>query len=348
MFLSKLLSPPHMNATRSVIPPFLPVFIHLQSMNQTKRPDSEIIKDEFWDVALTGHEIPRFQNDDDDDSSSESSSEDISTKRTLYRLDCTSGPPFRVSLSSLAPKSGIWSPLGSDVWYGSALLTAFLFAKEDRQTSKRLHRFLVANILERTSEFNVLELGSGAVGLSGLAIGWMLRYHPAVTRQRNQKTRIRVVLTDNDDNVLWQLKRNVDYNLQSFEKDPEWTSKNIQYCVEYLDWSKPSPDLSQVQLVIGSELVYNNETAQACAQVVCSLMKQNPHVLIIIIQVSDRDGWSNMFIPRLRQHDNLVVKESVLSDPFLHERASELVPFGGTLNRDDYSLCYIYSNQTTF
>lgn len=107
-------------------------------------------------------------------------------------------------------------------------------------------------------------------------------------------------------------------------------------------------ELSSLQLVIGSELVYNNVTAHACTDMIYSIVERNPSILIIIIQISDRDGWSNIFIPRLRQNDQLIVEEITLLDSMLHERASKLVPFGGTLNREDYTLCYIYSNQTVF
>lgn len=322
-------------------------------MNQTKHLESNTTGDEFWDVALEAHGNTIWQTNNNDDTDSDCSDEHswIATRRTNYRLDCPSSPPFHVYLSPLAPKSGIWSPLGSDIWYGSALLTAFLFTDQQNQTAERLHRFLNANITisETTNEFSVLELGSGAVGLTGLAVGWMLRYHPIITLQQNQKCRIRVTLTDNDEEVLRQLKQNVDYNVDTWHEDSSWASENennTHYFVDYLDWNEPSPFLSH--LVIGSELVYNDETAQACAEVVCSLVDQNPHLLIVIIQVSDRDGWGNVFIPRLQSQDKLVVVESVLSDPLLHERASKLVRFGGTLHRDDYSLCYIYSNQTLF
>ena len=321
-------------------------------MKQTKHNESDPIRDEFWDIALAAQGNTTRQTNHDNDESDRDSSEEhvaITSKRASYRVDCPSGPPFRVYLSPLPPKSGIWSPLGSDIWYGSALLTAFLFTQEDDPTAERLHRYLNANIRsETTSEFNVLELGSGAVGLTGLAVGWMLRHHPAIMRQHNQTRRIRVTLSDNDEDVVRQLKRNVDHNLESWQKDSSWESTNISYVVKYLDWKEPSPLLSQVQLAIGSELVYNDETAEACAEVVCSLVDQNPHILVVIIQVSDRDGWRNSFIPRLQNHDNLVVMESVLSDPCLHERASNLVRFGGTLNREDYSLCYIYSAQTSY
>ena len=287
----------------------------------------------------------------DTDSDFSSSSDAIPTRSTYYCLNVTSCPPFHVYLSPLAPMTGIWSPLGSDVWYGSALLTAFLCTKGvDNPIAQRLQRFLQANLSENTrSQFHVVELGSGAVGLSGLAVGYMLRYRP-IRQQNHHQCRIRVTLTDNDEHVLRQLRQNVDNNVKSSQSqhNPSWEDDNIHYFVDYLDWNEPSPLLSQTQLVIGSELVYNNETAQACAKIVCSLIDQNPHILIVIIQVSDRDGWRNTFIPRLQSQDHLVNVESVLSDPFLHERASQLVRFGGTLSRDDYSLCYIYTDQTSF
>jgi hypothetical protein len=319
-------------------------------MNASESVNMDTAHDEFWDIALETHgttSLPAHVDDASNSSSEDHSS--ITTKRITYRLDGPSRPPFRVSLSPLAPKSGIWSPLGSDIWYGSALLTAFLLTEEDHPTAEPLHRFLSNNLAsEPMSEFRVLELGSGAVGLTGLAVGWVLRYHPAHTSKDRSTRRIRVILTDNEEDVLRQLRLNIDHNVDSIQHDPSTTRESIHYSVKYLDWHEPSPLLSPVHLVVGSELVYNNETAKACFEVVCSLIDQNPHVLILIIQVSDRDGWRNLFIPGLRQRDNLVVVERVLSDPLLHERAARLVRFGGTLNREDYSLCYIHSDQVSF
>ncbi|GAX14277.1 hypothetical protein FisN_1Hu472 [Fistulifera solaris] len=319
-------------------------------MDASEFATTDTAHDEFWDIALETHGTASLTAHVDDASSS--SSEDhsfITTTRITYRLECPSRPPFRVSLSPLAPKSGIWSPLGSDIWYGSALLTAFLFTEEDHPAAERLHRFLKTNLAsEIMREFSVLELGSGAVGLTGLAAGWMLRYHPTITSEDGLTRPIRIILTDNDEDVLRQLRQNIDHNIDAVQHTPSTTRQSINYSVEYLDWHEPSPLLSPVQFVVGSELVYNNETAKACFEVVCSLIDQNPHVLILIIQVSDRDGWRNRFIPGLQQRDNVVVVESVLSDPLLHERAASLVRFGGTLNREDYSLCYVYNDQMSF
>ena len=108
------------------------------------------------------------------------------------------------------------------------------------------------------------------------------------------------------------------------------------------DHDKEGPHL---QLVVGSELIYSAETARACAHVVESILVWNPDVLLVFVQVADRDGWSNVFLPTVRGIEGACVKEMPIMDAEIHEKASQLIQHGGTLDRFDFALCTI-SNKT--
>ena len=117
---------------------------------------------------------------------------------------------------------------------------------------------------------------------------------------------------------------------------------------QHLDWNDYSSHqhTSSLQLVIGSELVYSQETAHACAQVVLSILHQHPDVLVFILQVTDRDGWKNVFLPALRGHADIKVVEEPMEDFSLHQVGSQLIPPGGTLDRFAFGGCFIFSKSS--
>jgi hypothetical protein len=101
-----------------------------------------------------------------------------------------------------------------------------------------------------------------------------------------------------------------------------------------------------LQLVVGSELVYTPETARACAKSVTFLLERYPRLLVLIIQVIHRDGWSNAFLPLLRDQTNFVIHEECIPVD-CDTMARDLIPTGGTLDRFDFGACYIYRSDAT-
>jgi len=276
-------------------------------------------EDEFWKVALENEEsdCPLSTGSDRHD--------DIHARPALYHLPISERESVLLRLSSLPMDDGIWSPLGAQAWYGSALLSAILLLKDGR-----IHKHL-----DLCKNVNVLELGSGAVGLSGLAMALVL----------GQKLGDHhLYLTDNEPSVLHQLQANVSSNVERISKEhPHLILPHIS--VEYLDWHSIDESLlpDQLQLVIGSELIYTFETAEACANCVELLLTRHSQVLIAIVQVTDRDGWENIFLPRIRQRKGVSVEiESINWD--WNDVACRMIRHGGTFDRFDFVLCYIYKH----
>jgi hypothetical protein len=314
--------------------------------------------DEFWQVALEGSGVENnifvgehdASEEEDDDAGEPCRSTEI-----VHRLEFPDYPSLSLRLRSLPLSQCIRSPLGAQAWYGSALLTALLLS--DATAGARIHQHL-ESFSSSEQCVSALELGSGAVGLSSLALGWMLKHRPK--GRSCQKQDDRIVLTDNDNHVLQQLRENIKFNIERIE--PQSVSTMPKYQVEHLDWNdgynrkalfrnsslhthgnetEPSFPSASLQLVVGSELVYTTETARACAHVVRSILDQNPNVLIAIVQVADRDGWDDIFLPTLRQAEGVCVEDMFLVDAVLHERASRLIRHGGTMDRFGFALCYI-------
>ena len=307
-------------------------------------------EDEFWQVALldASDRRPAVRRDDDTDATSEGGCDTtgLPSHTTTVRLEFPDFPPLSLSLSSLPLNDGVWSPLGAQAWYGSALLASILLSPSPGP-SNPVHgpSIRIQQHLQAQPHVSALELGSGAVGLSGFALGWMLTHR---TRNVPGERCDCVVLTDNDPDVLRQLQLNVSCNIKNMRKSILNAWKRLpEYRVETLDWKHgynsnilhdPSDSL---QLVIGSELIYTLETAKACAQVVKSILKHNANALVVIVQVADRDGWSNVFVPTMRETEGVAVEEMPLTDALLHENASRLVRHGGTLDRFDFTICLI-------
>ena len=119
--------------------------------------------------------------------------------------------------------------------------------------------------------------------------------------------------------------------------------------VDAWDWNEELPAsgslCDDVVLVIGSKLVYTQETAEACVQLLLRLRNNHPAVEIWIVQVTDRLGWWDIVVPTL-ENNHVVVK----SIPILlqhHEMASTMVPMGGTLDRHVYGAFCIHQTMTS-
>jgi hypothetical protein len=270
-----------------------------------------------------------------------------------YRIS-VAGSLYNLRLSGLS--AGISSPLGAQAWYGSALLSALLLLSPTPELAEALSSF-------RASPLIALELGSGAVGLSGLTLACVLGHHsnnstkylndsnndPTLDDEPGPST-TRVVLTDNDTLVLRQLKANVQSAKQQFaENYPELVLPEVE--VRSLDWNDAKavsaavgtgPATNAVRLVIGSELVYTAENARACADTVLTILRDNPRALVVVVQVTDRAGWNTVFVPALAEAEGIRIRTDV-ADVHLHDLASTLVPMGGTMDPFDFGVCYISS-----
>jgi predicted nicotinamide N-methyase len=279
-------------------------------------------QDEFWKVALYSGERDVFVQNESDD---EGDYNVAGVKVSSYELSL---PERKVSLklSPLPLTDGIWSPLGANAWYASALLAAILLQPEESRIQKHLDKVPDQNI-------SCLELGSGAVGLSAMALGLMLSQRQGMHR---------VCLTDNVKHVLNHLKSNVETNVARIQSEHHQIVLPT-FSVQMLDWNEgySSDAFEQLHLVVGSELVYTKETAEACASVVRSLLREHPDLLILIVQITDRDGWNNVFLPTLLLDSNILM-EVTITDASLHETASQMIRQGGALDHfNDFGACYI-------
>jgi predicted nicotinamide N-methyase len=282
--------------------------------------------DDFWTIALSGdgEAPPKSERGGDGEHENENSFVDdvLQVARGLKTYSLPDG--IVLNGSSLPQTEGIWSPLGAQVWHASSLLACYLIS----------HRAALFEQVKSDDHVTVLEIGSGAVGLSGMALA-------AVFESSNRSAS--VLLTDlPEDGILKNLQNNVNRN-----KSSSFPSIDVQ--VQPLDWgdyinATSVPSLPQLDLVIGSELIYTEETARSCAAVVTHLLqKNNPKLLIVILQVTDRPGFETHFLPLL--HD-LHVRIQQPLDAELHEAASLLVASAGdklvgTLDRCAYGLCWI-------
>ena len=238
--------------------------------------------------------------------------------------------------------------------YGSALLSAYITKcksatnirnmddNEDcrsRTVSKNpLHRRLLA---ADTTPLTVLELGSGAVGISGLCMAWYL----AQTTRKTQ--RHVVILSDNETECLRQLQRNVQNNSHIYQYQE---GEAIVDCrVQQIYWGQTATTMQStwnaflnvdcVDIILGSELVYTPETAAACRDCLVSLTRQYPRALVCIVQIVDREGWQNIFLPGLRDAGLYIREEAV--DVECDAAAHAMMKRGGSLDRFDFGICYM-------
>lgn len=235
-----------------------------------------------------------------------------------------------LTVSSLEENEGVMSPLGSQVWHSASLLVGYLILHAD-------------SLFKSTNTDHVkrcLELGSGAVGLSGMTLAAVL--------SRMYPSRAEVLLTDleSETGVLKRLEENVQRNMRMFP--------NVAVNVQALDWNDfTSMDretlsesrLQPFDLVVGSELIYTEDTAVACASILTHLLHNNPNLLVLIIQVTDRPGFETHFLPLLQKEFSVRVEQPLDSE--LYDVASGIVVgvgdqlMGGTLDRFAYGACWI-------
>ena len=342
-------------------------------------------EDPFWEIALNYDGIrEQVANDvfdnhyDDGDSDSDSDGEEdhaLSGKRKTYHLPNSS---VSLELAPLVSDDGVWSPVGDHAWYSSALLACLILqgtAKMNEEddgcncncnndsassgdNQRRISDDSTSRILPdqhgADNEIRILELGSGAIGLSGIS------FAVALAQRQDLFPSWTVSLTDNDNSLLKQLEANVRSNIISENlvlsspddsTDTESSgSKNIQ--VEYLDWdlgcdgdndedenvdekfNKNSNQewLLSANIVIGSEVVYTGDTAHAFLKILMTLLDRNPAVQIWIVQVTDRYGWREIVIPALESDKTINIEHIPLTYD-IHEIASTMIPMGRALDQ---------------
>ena len=296
-------------------------------------------EDSFWKIALEDHGGGTLSVKENDSSE----------QTSIFTL--TLPPPFGTVQWHLTPlpesegaAEGSVRPLGAQAWYGSALLSALLLDLPSPHDNP-IQRHIRAIRARASSTFHLLELGSGAVGLAGLVAGFStLGYLHTIPSPMEEKelTSCCVILTDHDPAVVRQLERNVRDNeiqwKQQFSLYPEFVMQTL----DWKDgWKGTKAKESPIHLVMGSELIYNTETAKACLHIVLQLLQDHPDVLVVLVQGTHREGWKDLFLPTLQSTPGIRIEESTPALD-LHNVAARWVAPGGTLQPlADFTVCYI-------
>jgi hypothetical protein len=317
--------------------------------------------DDFWNIALedpkqSTRETENFHdNNNNNDSETSSSCCAETTKQYYIPVSWKKSRDERetetiLNLAPLAKADGAWSALGADAWFGSAILSAILLQslqqfRDDDDNNKAYDNDLLLNLWRNLgsntgSIFTALELGSGAVGLSGLVMASVLG------QVHHSEQQITVLLTDCEDDVLKQLQANVHANEETLAA---LSTAVMDVQVQVLDWNDAATIMtknnilsSQLRLVIGSELIYTQDTAHACATLILALLRQQPDLVVLIVQVADRPGFEDIFLPLLSKETTVQLKVKAISfDTF--EMATRIMSqsMGGTLDRHEFVSCWI-------
>jgi len=272
--------------------------------------------DGFWEIALSPQGSKEsFETVNEGDGAT---SEDEETIAALASYKITiDGRTTVLQLQSLSLQDGVFSPLGSQPWYASALLSAS-FIIESKDPSSRFYRHLSSF----KSPINALELGCGAVALPGLVLSTL------------QNVSVKsILLSDNDDRVLNVLQRNVERTIRD--------EIRLDLKVQKLDWNDDSlPILPSLQLVFGAELVYTEDTAESCARLLLRLLKTQKDLVVVIVQMADRPGWTH-FLAILEESNICAIVEEPLIDADVHGLAQSLIPHIGASDRFGFSIAYI-------
>jgi hypothetical protein len=294
--------------------------------------------DPFWHIAMNDRDVdkrlhPETLADSDDEDENQCSA------LVPFKLESSLYGSLTLQLSPLAQTSGIWAPLGAQAWYASALLTCMI------SHGDCCHRLSNCTSPAVRTSFTAIELGSGAIGLPGIALGWLLLSQSDKTLL-DRKT-FSIYLTDNEPKVLTQLQSNVSASLKLFDEKFKNYNLDELFSVNLLDWKDGITSLNltndnsvgRIDLVMGAELVYTPATATACTNILKSILDRHPNALIVIVQVTDRDGWNNIFLPSLRNDTSIqICQESI--PYFIHTQASRLIqPHGSKL--DDFGAYFI-------
>jgi hypothetical protein len=338
--------------------------------------------DDFWNIALYDNST-RIDKDDDDDNEpfdADTSFRDYHNDGNTYKLSI---PPYGCIHLNLIPLSITVQhnetaviPLGAEAWYGSALLAAIfteLLSHNPSPTNGAttiLQAYIDSNLQRGNYSINILELGSGSVGLSSLAAGLSVtgymhqhQQHPAnctLSEHHSDPTLSKnieccVILTDSDPHVLQQLEYNIHTTTRKLQHQFSNRYALPEFIVHHLDWNNINdnafPNINTndnhnvPQLVIGSELIYNAHTARSCTNAVFQQLQYNPKAFVLIVNNVNRDGWDAIFLSTIYKTPGIrFVLETLTSSTHLHGIASNLIRPGGTLNPfSDFGVCCIWN-----
>ena len=316
--------------------------------------------DDFWSVAMLAPSINERRTISVNTGNS-ADDEDIISYDTIQKSFTILPPheddtPLMLNIQ-MNCNDGILSDVASSIWDAGLLLSGYLYGtKEGRQLCRSCFR-------NNTDEggCGILELGSG-LGIVGMAAAAAaLSVHTGRQDDKadssqsaknicniddsskldiDKKEHNRVVLTDlNNDEILSQLRKNVNANLGTIAAVADSTTENFSITVVPCDWMDISMSLQTdtiirersnkqfrqssfeknnnnfpkgpFSLVLGSALVYLPEHAVACADTLfyyltgCTSNNNDTSPAIkkqaIILQLPDRAGFSTHFLPRCKE-----------------------------------------------
>jgi Lysine methyltransferase len=216
---------------------------------------------------------------------------------------------------------------------------------------QQLKRNVNANVARLQQQFDGTVPDIQVARLDWNALAAKGSRHPLISLLENRRENINGYTDEDGDKGVHRNDVAVGTNNKTILVD-QARQQQQQQRTRPMDHSGDDHTEDALQLVVGSELVYTTETAHACAQCVRFLLERYPRLLVVIVQVIHRDGWSNVFLPTLlrddqsKKNDNIVIEEECIPVD-CDTIARGMIPAGGTLDRFDFGACYIYRSEAT-
>ena len=238
----------------------------------------------------------------------------------------------------LLTEEGEQTPIGARGWYSSAVLSAMLLSGHET-LHKDLQLFQTGTQNKRNKNM-MIELGSGALGLGGMTLAWVMA-------QQKCGPSTKIVMTDYDQDCLKQLEINVegtrqrlkDYYGGNTEKLPEIEAAHLDWnefqqqqpllmqTSDERDSQDSNDSLYSVSFICGAALVYTEATA-ACADQVAKILRMHPQAVVWVVQWP-RNGWFQVFQMQLQQKHHCKIQKFVPArdiHPHIHQLAQTLMP----------------------
>ena len=269
-------------------------------------------------------------------------------------IDPCRGITLELTPLSLLTQQGEQNPVGAQGWFASAVLSSLLLLDWRHPILKRDMEQLVSTTVKTSCENidsprTVLELGSGAISLVGMAMTWILAQYQQEHRKRepdwdaakNALWTSRVLLTDNNSKCLAQLQINAEHVRTGIQEYFDASTYNINTFpdlqlrpLEWDNYDKLQPVLDvenagTVDFVLGAELVYTSTGAEICSYQVTKILNQNPSAVFWLAQYP-RDGWLQVLKialeRQLPRRLNLQSYDPTEIHPNVHALAQRLMP----------------------